>query len=489
MKLKYFKSDYIIWLGFIVLISSCKKDELLNPISDTQISDATSFSTASRIKGQVLGLYSSLKNGQMYAGRVLIYGDIKGEDFLNEGSNLVTGFDVWNLNPTNSSANSVQDLWYRAYYTINSANVFLDGMDAGGSQVVGQPLAENFMAEAKFVRALCYLQLMQFYAKPFAAGAANLGVPLRLTGLKEAGHSDLVRSSVDEVYKQILKDLNEAESGLPATYSSASDKVTRAHKNTAIALKSRVYLAMQRYPDVITEANKIVSMNAPFQAATGENNKLNTNISAVFSSYTTSESILSMPMSATSGDFPGTQNQLAFYYTPTTAQGGVGNGEYSLNPAGIISNTGWKIADARRGLTKVSPNGKTWLMKWKVPSPYTDWVPVIRYSEVMLNLAEALSRTGAGVDTRAVALLNAVRQRSDATTTFSFTTKEDLTQAILTERRIELLGEGFRNFDLMRLLQTIPAKGIAPSKKPTDDGYIWPLSAVELNLNKLAVDN
>ena len=489
MKLKYFKSNYIIWLGFIVLISSCKKDELLNPISETQISDATSFSTASRIKGQVLGLYSSLKNGQMYAGRVLIYGDIKGEDFLNEGSNLVTGFDVWNLNPTNSSANSVQDLWSRAYYTINSANVFLDGMEAGGSQVVGQPFAENYKAEAKFVRAICYLQLLQFYAKPYAAGGSNPGVPLRLTGLREAGHSDLVRSPVEDVYKQIIKDLNEAESGLPDTYSSASDKVTRAHKNAAIALKSRVYLAMQRYPDVITEANKIVSATAPFQATSGANNKLNANIAAVFSSYTTSESILSMPMSSTSGDFPGTQNQLAFYYSPTTAQGGVGNGEYSLNPAGIISNTGWLPTDARRGLTKVSPNGKRWLMKWTVPSPYTDWVPVIRYSEVMLNLAEALARTGAAVDSRALDLLNAVRQRSDASTTFSFTAKEDLIQGILTERRIELLGEGFRNFDLMRLLQTIPAKGIAPSKKPTDDGYIWPLSAVELNLNKLAVDN
>lgn len=489
MKLKYFKSDNILWVALAILFASCNKETLLNPVSETQISDATAFSTASRIRGQVLGLYSSLKNGQMYAGRVLIYGDIKGEDFLNEGSNLVTGFDVWNLNPTNSSANSVQDLWYRAYYTINSANVFLDGMDAGGIQIVGKDLADNYMAEAKFVRALCYVQLLQFYAKPFAAGGSNLGVPLRLTGLKEAGHSNLARSTVDEVYKQIIKDLNEAEAGLPPTYSAASDKVTRAHKNTAIALKSRVYLAMQRYSDVITEANKIVSATAPFQATTGENNKLNANIAAVFSTYLTSESILSMPMSTTAGDFPGTQNQLAFYYTPTTAQGGVGNGEYSLNPAGIISNTGWVSTDARRALTKVSPNGKTWLMKWTVPSPYTDWVPVIRYSEVMLNLAEALARTSTGVDSRALALLNAVRQRSDATTTFNFNTKEELTQAILTERRIELLGEGFRNFDLMRLLQTIPAKGIAPSKKPTDDGYIWPISAIELNLNKLAVDN
>ena len=128
-------------------------------------------------------------------------------------------------------------------------------------------------------------------------------------------------------------------------------------------------------------------------------------------------------------------------------------------------------------------------MKWTGPSPYTDWVPVIRYSEVMLNLAEALARTSVIVDVRALNLLNAVRQRSDASTTFIFITKEALTAAILTERRIELLGEGFRNFDLMRLLQTIPAKGIAPSKTPTDDGYIWPISAVELNLNNLAVDN
>ncbi|MEO6683254.1 MAG: RagB/SusD family nutrient uptake outer membrane protein, partial [Ginsengibacter sp.] len=407
----------------------------------------------------------------------------------NEGSNLVTGFDVWNLNPTNSSSNSVQNLWFRAYYTINSANVFLEGMAAQGTQVVGQALADNYIAEAKLVRALCYMQLLQFYAKPFAAGATNLGVPLRLTGIKEAGHSDLARSTVDEVYKQIIKDLNEAEGGLPLTYASATDRVTRAHKNAAIALKTRMYLAMQKYPEVITEANKMVSSAAPFEATSGVNNKLNPSIAAVFSTYTTLESVLSMPMSTTSGDFPGTQNQLAYYYTPTPAQGGVGNGEYSLNPAGIIGNTGWVSTDARRALTKVSPNGKSWLMKCTGPSPYTDWVPVIRYSEVMLNLAEALARTSAVVDVRALNLLNAVRQRSDATTTFVFATKEELIQAILTERRIELLGEGFRNFDLMRLLQTIPAKGIAPSKKPTDDGYIWPISAVELNLNKLAVDN
>jgi len=41
----------------------------------------------------------------------------------------------------------------------------------------------------------------------------------------------------------------------------------------------------------------------------------------------------------------------------------------------------------------------------------------------------------------------------------------------------------------MRLLQTIPAKGAAPTKTPADNGYIWPISSSELALNKLMTDN
>jgi hypothetical protein len=105
-----------------------------------------------------------------------------------------------------------------------------------------------------------------------------------------------------------------------------------------------------------------------------------------------------------------------------------------------------------------------------------------------LNLAEALARTNAGVDARALALVNAVRQRSDASTTITATTQQQLIDAIMLERRIEFLGEGLRNNDIMRLLQPIPAKGSVGAKNPTDDGYIWPASANEKSLNKLWVD-
>jgi hypothetical protein len=488
--MKKLNTKYILtlMLGASLLTVGCQKD-LLSPVPQTSISDASSFSSATRVKSQLLSVYGAMKGGNFYGGRYVIYGDVKADNFINELSNLVTASDVWNGNPTNS-ATAVLGLWSQAYYTINAANLFIDGMAT--QTAVPSATATNYIAEARVVRALSYLSLLQYYARPYADGAGSRpGVPLRLTGIKGTGFSDLPRSTVAQVYAQILADLNYAEANLPASYATAMDNTTRAHKNTAIAIKTRVYMNMQDYANVITEANKIVPAAAPFAAATGVAHALQSNIATVFTGYTTTESILSMPMSATSGDNPGTQNPLAYYFSPSTANGGVGNGEYSLNATGIIADAGWKSTDARRGFIRVA-GGKSWLTKYSAPSPWTDYVPVIRYAEVLLNLAEARVRSTNAVDAQAIALLNAVRQRSDATTTFTsanFANAAALADAILKERNIEFLGEGLRNNDLTRLLLTIPGKASAPAKAAGDNGYIWPISANELALNKLMTDN
>ena len=69
----------------------------LTQLRETVVSDATAFDQPYRITNQVLSLYSLLKNGQIYGGRVLVYGDIRGEDFLMEDPNGVTGADIWSL--------------------------------------------------------------------------------------------------------------------------------------------------------------------------------------------------------------------------------------------------------------------------------------------------------------------------------------------------------------------------------------------------------
>ena len=223
------------------------------------------------------------------------------------------------------------------------------------------------------------------------------------------------------------------------------------------------------------------------RATSGVANELVANVATVYTNATSPEMILSMPF--TSQDVPGTQNGLGWYYNP----GPNGGGEFALNTtgAGIAANTDWRATDARRNFLVVS-GGQTWLSKWPNPNNAADPSPVIRYAEVVLNLAEGLARAAAGttVDARALALLNAVRKRSDATyPDFNPATKNDLINLILTERRIELLGEGFRTSDIIRNNASFPAKGTVGAVAPTADQYIWPISIAELLVNKACQQN
>jgi hypothetical protein len=472
----------------LMQLAACNKEEFLNPVPTNLISDLSAFDSELRIEGQVKALYATIKNAGLYGGRFQIFNDIRGADFINERTNVVTGFDVYNYGPANSSGNSVEAVWGRAYYAINLANVLLEGMDAKGESVVGTTKANNYRAEARFVRAMCYHAMVILYCRPYWDGnGSKPGLPLRLTANKGSANFDMARNTVDEVYTQILADLNFAEQNLPLTNSNATNNVIRAHRNTAIAFKVRVLMGMRRYSEAVTEANKIVSANAPFTATTGVPHALNASFNTTFTNYTTAESILSMPFY--SNEAPGTQNQLGFYYRHTSQAGG--GAEYSLNPAGIIANTGWRTQDARRAQI-IATAGKDWLNKYVTPAPYTDWAPVMRYSEVLLNLAEAITRSTNTVDSRAISLLNAVRGRSDAGVVFSsadFANSTALADAIMVERRIELLGEGFAGFDYTRLGQPLPAKPGVAAASSTSPNYIWPIPASELQLNKLMVDN
>lgn len=462
-----------------LLAVGCSKEKL-DPIPQTALSDAVAFSDSSRSVQQIFGLYSALKQGQMYAGRYQVYQDVRGEEFINRTNNAVTAWLTWQFNLT-ASANEVQGFWAACYGTINRCNVVISGL---ASSPVSGGLKRNLIAEAKVVRALSYFMLMQLYARPFTDGnGSKLGVILKLQPETSSGDQNQPRASAADVYAQILKDLNEAELDLPVTYgTNAAFNTNRAHRNTAIALKTRVYLNMGQWANVITEANKIVPTAAPFRAASGVPNELIPSYATIFTNYTNSEMILSMPFTALDG--PGGQNALLHYYNP----GPVGGGEFALNltAPGIAANTDWRSSDARRSFLVVS-GGQTWLSKFPSPVNAADPSPVIRYAEVMLNLAEALARNAAGtsVDARALALLNAIRKRSDPTIAdFAPADKDALVNLILTERRIELLGEGFRTSDIARTNATFPAKGPVGAVAPTTDQYIWPISIAELLVNK-----
>ncbi len=481
----------ILFLG-ILLTFSCQKDKL-SPEPQTQILEQVSFATPEKTLAAVNGVYAGAKVGQIYGGRYYNYQDARGEEFINETANGVTQLSTWNFTVT-PTTNEVQNFWAAAYTAINRANVVIAGVDKAP---ISDALKNQYKAECRFIRALMYHAMITIYARPYWDGSGSKpGVVIYTEPQTQLGENQKARATVAEVYTQILDDLNFAEANLAANNGSTSLNVTRAHKNTAIALKSRVYLYMGDYAKVITEGSKLASQaTAPFSTTSGVTHTLATNISTVFGAGgQTPENILSFPFTA--NDLPGTQNSLNQYYSPAATTSTAtnpctscaGNGDYSLNlgSTGIVLDTNrWSPRDARRQFNQIINSAtKTWLRKW---TANTDYVPAIRYAEVLLNLAEGLARTN-GLDAKAIALLNAVRKRSD-TVTIVPTTQAELIDKILIERRIELLGEGFRSRDLLRLGLSIPAKGTAPSITSSSPQYIWPIPQSELNVNKAVVQN
>lgn len=162
-----------------------------------------------------------------------------------------------------------------------------------------------------------------------------------------------------------------------------------------------------------------------------------------------------------------------------------------MNKGGIIGDSvTFTVTDDRRQFVLVHTNNKPYLNKYPAGPQSTDYAPILRYAEVLLTAAEAEART-AGVNQRALDLLNAVRTRSKGTAyaLTDFADADALVAAILKERRIEFMGEGLRNFDIMRLNNPFPAKGNVAAIPASSTTYIWPMPSGELQVNKLLVRN
>ena len=168
-------------LAFLTsFLTSCQGD-FLDTVPSTSISETEAFSTPGKIQGQV---------NNFYGGRYIVFNEQRGDEFGQNDGNAATGSAVWNQNvaTTNEYINNV---WSAAYTAINASNILINKL--ASTKVVSDSVAKLYTAEAKYVRALSYLSLVQTYAKPFNLDKNALGVPLRLAPITSAGNNDLKR--------------------------------------------------------------------------------------------------------------------------------------------------------------------------------------------------------------------------------------------------------------------------------------------------------
>lgn len=467
-------------------------DENLEPVPETNLSELSVFDTPERVQAQLLGVYAAFKSGQYLGGRYQVYNSIRSDHFLNIQTNGVTAYQTWlhNLDP---SSNEVNNLWIQLYAAVNRVNMFLEGMEANEEMLINDGIItravyDQYVGEAYALRGMAYHHLVQLYAQPYNKDPNGLGAILRITAQRSSADNDMARSTLQETYDQILSDLNLAETLLPdASGANNADRITRLHKGSVAALKSRVYLQMNRWSDVITEANKLVSANAPFEAPSGVQYKLHDDFEEIFTTYTTSESIFSIPMTST--ETPGTQNYLAHYFSNAP----IGGLEYPINQDGVVwQSNEFPANDIRRLLVEERTfQGVDHLFVHKYQDAgQLDWAPVIRYAEVLLNLAEALVKADGNVTPRALALLNAVFQRANpGAAALNITNADAFIDRVHLEREMEFMAEGINNMDTQRTLGTHRAKEGAPAVGPNSPQYVWPIPQSELNTNNLVQPN
>jgi len=457
----------------LMLFNSCG-DDFLEKNPPLAVSESDVFTNSDRIESTVLGLYAQIKNTgdkSFMGGKSYVVFDAMGDDFVNISNNLVTLFGTYNMaTGTNDAENA--DNWEQAYLAVNDANVFLEKLE--NSKSVAGDLYGQYKAEALFVRAFTYYYLNMLYGSPYTVNQNALSVPLRLTASTNSENNNLAQSTVKEVFEQILADLSSENIANLPDGDRTEAGTTRATKAAAHMLKMRVYMAMAEWDNAIAEGTAISGYG------------LATNIADAFLSPNSSnENIFSFPMSSTNK--PNTQQTVWEYYY---------DGQILIvqkSAPGIMSITGYNNSnDARISkFTGLDPQKKNTIITKYNENETFSWIPVYRYSETLLNLAECYaSNTSATDDNLAKSCLKQVRRRSLSNaddTNFSDTQIDALSgtslkSAIYNERRLEFMGEGIRSLDIHRRGENY-VKGEL-NVKPSDSNYIWPIPTTETAINK-----
>lgn len=457
------KIKYIIAISALAFsLSSCESKLALTPEQD--LTEETIFSSPSTARSAVLGVYSTAQTLEFYGAMPQMIEEYMGDNVEFVGS-FPTLQELRDFTTVSTNAN-VSGIWQVHYQVITRANKVITNV----AKVSGLSDAEKnqFVGEAKFLRALAYLQLVNMYAQPFqVTTGTNLGVPLVVDDFTGT-ISYPARATVNQVHDQIKKDLTEAAAALPASYASGTDTRGRATKGAANALLSRLYLYREEWANAITAARAAIT--GPYTLATDY----------TFYDKNTAEDVFTIQNSATDNGRTGSGGWASFY-TPAPL-GGRGDAPFSANlMAAYEAEAGDKRYLLKRTGTAADALSRTFTSKFPDAVNNADNSPVIRITEVYLNLAEALAQSNALPNAEAINILNSLRNRAGLGIKVP-ATKAALIDAILLERRKELAFEGFRRMDMLRYKQNLRANN--PLAAYGGQKTILPIPQRELDNNK-----
>lgn len=436
-------------------LSSCVNDWLDVAPSDGTDADAA-LTSSSDLDAARTGMYKALKGNSSfvdyYGQQFFVYGDVHaGDDYQYNnigGSNRASFYYDMNYQ-TASEFNTSTVSWQSPYVVIGRANRIIAAAEGGklSDAVEAKAKIEQYAAESKVLRALAHFDLVRIYGKPYTEDqGASLGVPL-VTGVLES-NAKPARSTVAEVYTQVVKDLTEA---ISSNALATETKPGYVSVWGAKAILSRVYLNMGDYANALSVAEDIIKYPGAVLWTRDQYLK-------AWDASTPNESEFLFRLNVAGSDDNNDLNGIGNLQQRDGYKEMVATKKFvdmlTSDPKDV-RNDMFLPAKAEKEVAVYGTN-KVFLNKLRGQGGNlrnVTIVPIIRLSEVYLTAAECAFRNND--KTKAVEYLNdLVKNRT--TTEASLATVDNITlDRILIERRKELIGEGQRYFDALRNNETI----------------------------------
>ena len=460
MKAKYFITIILYSLFIIIqstVFTSCKKFiEVDNP--NDQLNSDVVFLDSSTATSAITGIYSDmLTNRSLFSNSAItLYGGMSADELYSYSPGVKDEFTNNQITQVNH-INIDNAFWKPAYKYIYDANLAIEKLSK--SLLLSVSLKNQLIGEAKFIRAFCYFHLVNLFGD----------VPL-ITYTKYRNTAIAPRVSKNDIYAQIIDDLNEAKTLLSTQY--VSSERVRPNKWAASALLARCYLYTNRWQEAESESNAIIESGVY---------SLETNLNNVFLK-SSSEAIWQLkPVRPGFNTYEGLE----------------------ILPSSPFSYPTYLVTSSLRNSFENGDNRKSsWInsrvynsdtlyfsFKYKVPNgtTLTEYYMVFRLAEQYLIRAEAELNQNKIPDAKAD--INVIRSRAGLSNTLA-NDIPSLKLALEQERRSELFCEwAHRWYDLKRTGRATdilaPLKG--SSWQSTD--VLWPIPQQEINLNPSLTQN
>jgi hypothetical protein len=455
--------------GLLLVLPGC---ELLDQAPADTLTRQEFFETETDAQASLIAGYDAL---QAAVGRMAELGEARGD--------LVVGPLENELRQQLLSPASPYARWNHFYGIINRVNTtikYVPGIVKKDLRFTQQE-SDALVAEAYYLRALAYFYLVRSWGE----------VPLVLNPSDTDDQEyNIPQASQEEVLKQIEADLLVAEKSIPRAFSTPAFTRGRATLGAVHALQTDMYLWWGKYQQALQAADKVLA-NANYSLVPGAS------WSNMFFTGNADESIFEVQFNFTQDELNGA------IYVYGFAAYAINIDHYQLfmleqdlirGPWASFSPTTselWKFTGAdNKGSARRARQDGNWI--------------VYRLADVILMRAEALNRLDRRQD--AVADLKFIRHRANLfnVSVSASSTLEEVEDAILYERGLELAFEGKRWYDLLRIarhgrpevlrtkvLDSYPdaSRFLYEARLADARGWYLPVSNAELQSNKALKQN